>query len=115
MDTETGRYHDQLTKRREQVAASLRRIKEERNEAQENTDWLDHASHETRITLLDRLTEIYLTEIQNLDGALERLNENTYGICLACHNSIEPQRLDVFPQTTFCSACQETREGLQRA
>ena len=113
MDTiRTGRHFDQLNKRREQVATTLQHIETERNEAEANTAWLDRAAYESRIALLDRLSEWYAKEIDEIDKALDRLNKNTYGFCFACHNSIEALRLDYFPEAGFCIACQETRDGL---
>jgi len=113
MDIRMGKHYDQLNKRRHQVALTLKHIEKERNEAEENTDWLDRAAYETRITLLDRLTEWYIDEIQAIDKALDRIKDNSYGVCLACHNRVEPVRLDCFPEATFCSACQATRDSLQ--
>jgi DnaK suppressor protein len=110
----TARQIENLTKRRQQVAMSLRHVEKERNEAEENTDWLDRAAYDTRIALLDRLSEWYTREIDEIDRALARVQQSKYGICLACHNPIEAQRLEFFPEAAFCAACQETREGLQR-
>jgi DnaK suppressor protein len=111
----TTKQIDNLAKRRQQLAMSLRHVERERNEAEENTDWLDRAAYDSRIALLDRLTEWYTKEIDEIDRALDRVKQSKYGICLACHNPIETQRLDFFPEVAFCAACQETREGLQRA
>jgi RNA polymerase-binding protein DksA len=114
MDTiRTGRLFDQLKKRCAQVAMTLQYIEKERNEAEENSDGLDRAAHESRIELFDRLSEWYIHEIDEIDKALDRINKNTYGFCLACHNPIEALRLDYFPEAGFCIACQETRDGLQ--
>jgi DnaK suppressor protein len=110
----TARQIENLTKRRQQVAMSLRHVEKERNEAEENTDWLDRAAYDTRIALLDRLSEWYTREIDEIDRALARVQQSKYGICLACHNPIEAQRLEFFPEAAFCAVCQETREGLQR-
>jgi RNA polymerase-binding transcription factor DksA len=115
MDTiKTGRHRDELNKRREHVFMTLRYLEKERKIVEENTDWLDRAAYESRITLLDQLNEYYITEINEIDRALERVNKNTYGLCLACHNAIQAPRLELFPAAAFCAACQETREGLQR-
>lgn len=73
------------------------------------------ATHETRIALLDQLTEWYIDELQTIDRAFDRIKDDSYGVCLACHNPIEPLRLDCFPDAAFCSACQETRDGLQNS
>jgi len=113
MDIRAERHVDQLNTRREQVATTLQHIEKERNQAEENTDWIDRATYESRIALLDRLSEWYIDEIEAIDKALARLNNNTYRFCLACHSPIEALRLDYVPEAAFCSACQETRDGLQ--
>jgi RNA polymerase-binding transcription factor DksA len=110
----TAKQIENLTKRRQQVAMSLRHVKEERNEAEENADWLDRAAYDSRIALLDRLSEWYTREIDEIDRALARVEQSKYGICLACHHPIETQRLEFFPEVAFCAVCQETREALQR-
>jgi DnaK suppressor protein len=110
----TAKQIEHLTKRREQVRVTLRHVEKERNEAEENTDWLDRAAYESRITLLDRLSDWYTEEIDEIDKALDRVKQSNYGLCLACHNAIEAERLEFFPEAAFCAACQQTREELQR-
>lgn len=110
----TAKQIDNLTKRRQQVATTLRHVKKERNEAERNADWLDRAAYDSRIAMLDRLSEWYTTEVDAIDKALDRVKKSKYGICLACHHPIETQRLEFFPEAAFCIACQETREGLHR-
>ena len=110
----TAKQVNNLNRRRHQLETSLRHVEKERNEAQDNTDWLDRAAYDSRIALLDRLSEWYTREIEEIDGALARVKQSKYGICLACHNPIETQRLEFFPEVAFCAACQETREGLER-
>lgn len=112
MNIRTGKHYDQLNKRRQQVALTLEHIDKERNEAEENTDWLDRAAYETRIALLNQLTEWYIHEIAAIDKALDRIKNNSYGLCLACHNPVETVRLDCFPEAAFCSGCQEIRDTL---
>ena len=109
----TAKQIENLAKRREQVTMSLQHVEKERNEAEENTDWLDRAAYVSRIAVLDRLSEWYTKEIDAIDKALDRVKQSKYGICLACHNPIETHRLTFFPEAAFCTACQETREGLQ--
>ena len=116
MDTiRTGRLIDQLRKRREQVATTLRHLRKEHAEVDLNTDWLDQAAYESRVRLLDRLNDWYIAEINQIDKALERADKNKYGLCTACHQPIEEGRLAAAPETEFCGACQSMREGLQSA
>jgi RNA polymerase-binding transcription factor DksA len=106
----TAKRIENLTKRRQQVAMTLRHVEKERNEAEENSDWLDCAAYDSRITLLDRLSEWYTTEIDEIDKALDRVKQSNYGLCLACHNTIEAERLEFFPEAAFCAACQKMRD-----
>ena len=77
MDTiRTGRLIDQLRKRREQVATTLRHLRKEHAEVDLNTDWLDQAAYESRVRLLDRLNDWYIAEIDQIDKALERADKN---------------------------------------
>jgi len=116
MDTiRTGKQTDKLRRRREQVAMTLRHIAKEQREVEQNTDWLDQAAYESRVKLLDRLSEWYVTEADQIDRALERIKKNYYGICMGCRHPIESERLESYPEAEFCSACQEAREGLQTA
>jgi DnaK suppressor protein len=43
--------------------------------------------------------------IENLEGALERLDEGTYGTCSRCGRHIDLERLEALPQTDLCILC----------
>ena len=49
--------------------------------------------------------------------ALERIDEGTYGQCVACESEINSKRLEAVPWTRYCLHCQERMEQLtnQRA
>ena len=111
MDTVKSMNHsDRLRKRRDEIMATMQHLERERRVVDENQDWIDQAAHESRVGLLDRLTGWYLDEIARTDQALIRIAENKYGLCLACHQAIEPKRLDITPEAAFCAGCQELRE-----
>lgn len=46
----------------------------------------------------------------NVDKALRKIEEGTYGLCEKCGNQIDPQRLEAFPSATSCMDCK--RKGL---
>ena len=111
----TGKHLDQLVKRRSKIAATLDHIHEEQADAEQKTDWLDRAAYESRLALLDRLNGWYSNEMAAIANAMERIERNTYGLCVACHRRIDAHRLDCFPEAAFCRDCQSTREGLEKA
>lgn len=43
--------------------------------------------------------------IADIEAALERLDDGTYGLCVACGVEISLQRLDAVPTTTTCLNC----------
>jgi len=110
-----GAYRDRLMKRREVVITTLRHLQKEHQGVDDNKEWIDHAAYESRVGLLTNLTDWYIKERGQIDDALTRIEESTYGFCLACHNPIAFKRLEVAPTAAFCEPCQELRECLAAA
>ena len=46
-----------------------------------------------------------------IEEALKRIEEGTYGDCLECGKKINLQRLKAVPQTAYCVTCQEKMES----
>ena len=57
----------------------------------------------SKMHLRDLLTEV--------EYALHRIAEGSYGLCDNCGQSIEPARLEALPQATLCLNCKTLREG----
>jgi RNA polymerase-binding transcription factor DksA len=51
-------------------------------------------------------------DLQEIEEALQRLDEGIYGACEACGSDIERRRLEVLPSARFCLRCQERQERL---
>lgn len=50
-----------------------------------------------------------LRELADLDAALERLRDGTYGICVSCGTAIPVERLRLLPAATLCVPCAGAR------
>lgn len=50
-------------------------------------------------------------ELSDVEAALERLDEGTYGLCTACGRPISPERLAAVPATAFCVDDAESAQG----
>ena len=105
---------ERLKRRRDQLAMALQHLGKEPDHVEQNPDWLDQAAYETGVNIVDHLNEWYLTEIGHIDEALDRIERNQYGFCLACHVAIELHRLETAPEAEYCSSCQDMREQLHR-
>ena len=44
-------------------------------------------------------------QLEQVDAALARLDEGTYGVCAVCGEAIPPERLEVRPTATTCVGC----------
>ena len=53
-------------------------------------------------------------ELHEVDAALARLKEGSYGMCLECGAPIPFARLDAYPMAARCIACQEHLETAMR-
>ncbi|OHB70643.1 MAG: hypothetical protein A2W17_11545 [Planctomycetes bacterium RBG_16_41_13] len=48
--------------------------------------------------------------VRNIDDALERIEEGTFGICDACEKKINKERLKAVPYASLCINCQREEE-----
>jgi DnaK suppressor protein len=96
-----------LLERRENLQ---RRIKEESEKVNENkSENLDPADLAQDYNFRQRISSIvdrYELEIIEIDNALRRIEEGTYGICENCGNAIPVERLRAMPQAKLCVRCQ---------
>lgn len=70
----------------------------------------EHAQEEPSAWLLAQLDERSKHEIEEIDAALRRIAESTYGTCEGCGNSIALARLRAVPATRFCVDCAQNQE-----
>lgn len=63
-------------------------------------------------TLEFALGERELSELAEIDAALERLQKGHYGQCIDCAQAIAPARLAATPEAARCISCQEKFERL---
>jgi DnaK suppressor protein len=99
-----------LLDERERVAAALQYLHAEnpgsmRDEAEE-TPLDNHLAENASITI-DREIDYSLEEaseqvLKDIDLALGRLDEGTYGVCITCGRQIDEERLAAIPHATQC-------------
>ena len=44
-------------------------------------------------------------QLADVEHALKKFEEGTYGLCDSCGNPIDPERLEALPQATLCMEC----------
>jgi len=86
----------------------LRSIQEEREIELEELAQEDRAAR-----ALAHLDDRAKHEIVEIDAALQRLAEGTYGTCEGCHGPIAEARLRAVPATRFCIVCEREHEAVR--
>jgi DnaK suppressor protein len=103
---------DMLVKMREELVQEIGRRSKATTEAgaQDIGDILDSVSEERTRELDMILTDREKRKLHQIDDALDRIGEGTYGQCDECGVKIPKARLKVLPFAKFCVECQEKNE-----
>jgi len=67
--------------------------------------WEDRATEIGGDEVLDALEESAVTEIKEIQAALRRIDDGTYGTCARCGEKINEKRLEALPYATECIQC----------
>ncbi len=51
------------------------------------------------------------SEIQDIDDALDRIRDGTFGLCESCEKPILKARLEAIPYARLCLACKQEEES----
>ena len=70
--------------------------------ASDQADDADTMSNAERNQAMLRNSQALLDQV---DGALARLDAGTYGVCQRCGKAINPRRLEALPYVTLCVDC----------
>lgn len=86
----------------------------------ENRQLVDTAVDEGDWAVVDISEDINLMRLDahrklmlDIDEALRKIQEGTYGTCEDCGEEISEKRLSVMPTATLCISCKENREQLE--
>jgi RNA polymerase-binding transcription factor len=77
----------------------------------EGRDTYDLASEERDREINFILSDRDQLKIKQIDNALQRLEEGSYGVCESCGLEIAEERLQAMPFTRLCRDCQQEHEA----
>jgi RNA polymerase-binding protein DksA len=110
-EVDTERFRTLLLEERQRVVDAIDNIHTENpgslgDETDEPTYQDNHLGdiatatfdREMASTLEDNSTHV----LNEIDAALARVEEGTFGMCKACGNPIDPERLEALPWATLC-------------
>ena len=93
---------------RKALAGDLSMLKDLRE--QSSGDVVDAALDSAQDELSSQLAEVESRELSNVEAALEKMREGTYGKCEGCAENIPLVRLQALPYAGHCIQCQTELE-----
>jgi RNA polymerase-binding protein DksA len=116
---DVDRFREALVEERQRVEAAIQNLHDENpgtlaEDAGEETAYDNHLA-DTATETYDRELDYTLEEnsehvLAEIEAALERVEEGTYGICANCGKPIAVDRLEALPWATLCIDCRRDRE-----
>jgi DnaK suppressor protein len=105
-----------LDKRRELTRAYIRNKTYGKESDEGGTqDSADKASTSYTKEFLYSLSNTERNVLQQVEDALERIEEGEFGVCDECGEPIQKKRLEAVPWARYCLACQEAVDKGQLA
>jgi len=117
---DTQRFREALLEERRRVEHALATLRDEHpgsldEEVEEIAATSDNHLAETATATLGREIDYTLGEnsgevLVQIDAALKRIDDGTYGTCTNCDNEIPVQRLEAYPWASLCIDCKRQAE-----
>ena len=95
---------------RKRLGSDLAELGSQKLTSAASGDAADAAFDHTGEELSSQLAELEARELNQIERALLRLKQGTYGLCEACSTKIPVARLNVLPYSTLCIKCQREFE-----
>ena len=70
-------------------------------------DSSEQAAQLGNVAVVSALETEAVEELAEIDAALQRIEDGTYGVCVSCGEEISEQRLEVRPESFECVECAE--------
>ena len=109
---ELEKYRRLLEQKKAELATELAKARSAEEESNEEStqDIADKAVSSYTREFLYSLTDSERTVLLQIDEALGRIDDGTYGFCGNCGKELSEKRLTAVPWTPYCVDCQELSE-----
>ncbi len=102
-----------MEQRREEITSTYNRLRDESKTGEQGNgalDYVDYALNSYTKEFLLSLSNMERKELHQIEEALVRMRNGTYGQCQECGEKISKKRLNAVPWARHCIECQELEE-----
>ena len=106
------RFRKTLLKTREGILNKAKKLKEDSYTLGTDgiQDMADAASNSYNADILMSISDNDLNLLKDIDNALDKMKNGTYGICEECDEKINEKRLEANPVARYCISCKRLME-----
>jgi RNA polymerase-binding transcription factor DksA len=110
-------YRRRLLAKENELEGEITRLNTDAIESRtaEVEDPIDYVTSSTGQSLAREIGSIESDTLAAVRGALQRIEEGSYGTCVDCGEKIEAARLDAVPWTPYCLRDQEIHDKAEAA
>ena len=100
----TTQAKERLLAREQELLRDMRRLGDDAREAKETQveDSIDAVGSSENQALNFRMDTVASEELAQVQAALQRVEDGTYGTCVDCGRAISDARLEALPWTPYC-------------
>jgi DnaK suppressor protein len=112
------RVKTRLTKRQAELLSEIREHRTQSEEhpyseiAGDGSDSGDEAVADALVDVENALVGNRIIELRDIEAAIKRMDDGSYGNCVDCDGSISVERLETYPTAKRCVICQSRREKM---
>lgn len=107
-------FRELLTRRQEDLLKNAYSVVSEMiTQTSQEIEYIDKASAHADQTMKLRIRTRESHLIKKIRRALERIDNNVFGICESCGEDISIKRIEARPVTTKCIECKELEEQME--
>jgi DnaK suppressor protein len=101
-----------LLKMRGEILSKAKKLKEDSYTLGTDgiQDMADAASNSYNVDILMSISDNDLNLLKDIDNALDKIKNGTYGICEECEEKISEKRLEANPVARYCITCKRMME-----
>ena len=106
------KYRRALVAKKDEISQELVKNKDAGQESsdEQTQDIADKATSSYTKEFLFSLSDTERTLVQQIDQAIARIDDGSYGTCTHCGNPLMEKRLEAVPWTPYCLDCMELSE-----
>ena len=99
-----------LLEKRSEILETIRKNQGEGGDPPDVGDEADQAGQSIEKELLFELSDNERGQLDQIEGALRKMEKGTYGICEQCLKAIQKARIKALPFARYCIDCQNSAE-----